>query len=138
MLDNELLELFLNANNSTIEHHELRQNVGLPQKTVNLGNQQSLETSRLNIQGERARSEGWIIYPNGEAYERQLSHNSIVYLFLEDDGTYTAWRGTWREGSSPTSEKVIAKNVNFNSAFLRANEYIKWFLKSQTKRFKKR
>lgn len=137
-MDNELLELFLNANNVPIEQHEPPHREGLHLKSVNLINQQSLENSKWHMQEEQAKSKGWTVYPNGEAYEKQISHNSFVYLFSEDDRTYTVWRSTWREGSSPASERVIAQKVNFETAILRADQYIKWFLKQQTKRFKKR
>lgn len=87
------------------------------------------EILKLFEQQEKARSKGWLVYPNGAAYEKQVSRNSFVYLFLENDGTYTAWRGTWREKDCPDREKVIIRKVDFETAFQRANKYVEWFAK---------
>lgn len=85
------------------------------------------EIIKLLDQQEKARKEGWIVYHYGEVYEKQISLNSFVYLFLEEDGTYTAWRGTWREVTSPYSQKIIIQKVDFETAYKRANNYIEWF-----------
>lgn len=78
---------------------------------------------------EKAKAKGWIVYPNGESYEKQVSRNSFVYIFSEPNGSYTVWRGTWREKKSPASEKIIIRKVDFETAFQRANKYIEWFRK---------
>lgn len=79
-------------------------------------------------QQEVATKNGWIVYPFGEAYEKQVSTNSLVFLFQETDGTFTVWRGTWKGGSFPKTEKVLISNVEFDEAFKRANNYANWFI----------
>lgn len=87
------------------------------------------EIIKVLKQQEQASKEGWIVYPFGKAFEKQVSRNSFVYLFLEDDGTYTAWRGTWREEDTPYTQKVIIQRADFQTAFQRAINYVEWFTK---------
>lgn len=87
---------------------------------------------------ERARKKGWLVYPYGESYEKRVGRNSFVYIFSEANGTYTVWRGTWRESAGPETEKIIVSDVDFDTAFDRANDYVDWFSKRQNKPFKRR
>jgi hypothetical protein len=80
-------------------------------------------------QQEQAKRKGWIVYPFGEAYEKRVGRNSLVYIFLEKNGTYTVWRGTWREKDYPEKEKVVIRGADFATAFERANSYVNWFKK---------
>ncbi|MCM3724581.1 hypothetical protein M3226_02545 [Neobacillus cucumis] len=76
---------------------------------------------------EEATKNGWIVYSYGEGFEKQVSTNSLVFLFQEKEGSFTVWRGTWRGDSFPKTEKVIIANVEFDEAFKRANNYANWF-----------
>lgn len=80
-------------------------------------------------QQEEAIKQGWITYPFGEAYEKQVSRNSYLFLFREENGTFTAIRGTWREKIGAETEKVIASNVDFKTALEKASNYAGWFRK---------
>ncbi|MGX1402385.1 hypothetical protein AB7M70_011858 [Bradyrhizobium japonicum] len=83
---------------------------------------------RFEQQGQ-ARKLGWIVYPYGEAYEKRIGRNSSVYLFEEENGSWTVWRGTWKDKRSAETEKLVIENVNFEKAFDKANSYASWFLK---------
>lgn len=87
------------------------------------------EVLELFEQQEQARHMGWMIYPYGEVYEKRIGRNSLVCIFLEPNGTYTVWRGTWREKAYPEKEKLVIKGADFNTAFERANSYVNWFAK---------
>lgn len=102
----------------TIEHKNKIKHV--KNKVLELFNQQ-----------DRAKRKGWIVYPFGEAYEIKVGRNSTVFMFLERDGNFTVWRGTWRDKDSPEKEKVIVQGVNFDTAFERANKYVDWFRKKR-------
>ncbi|EMI11237.1 hypothetical protein [Anoxybacillus gonensis] len=78
---------------------------------------------------ELAKKRGWIAFPYGGGYEKQISRNTSVFIFLEDDGTYTVWRATWFEGAAPAKESTIVERVDFETAFERANNYVQWFQK---------
>jgi hypothetical protein len=78
---------------------------------------------------ETVKKQGWIAFPYGEGYEKQISRNTSVFIFLEDDGTYTVWRATWYEGAAPAKESTIVERVDFETAFERANNYVQWFQK---------
>jgi hypothetical protein len=80
---------------------------------------------------EQAKKQGWIVFPYGEGFEKQVSWNTSVYIFLEEDGTYTVWRATWYEGTSPAKESIIIQKVDFETAFERANNYVQWFQKKR-------
>jgi hypothetical protein len=92
----------------------------------------------LFSQQKRAKEKGWFVFRFGEAYEKRVGKNSFVYIFLEPNGTYTAWRGTWRESIAPETERILVSDVKFDTAFDRANDYIEWVGKRQNKPFKKR
>lgn len=81
-------------------------------------------------QQQEASKNGWIVYPNGVAFEKQVSKNSIVFVFREKDGTFTVWRGTWKNSSLPHTEKIIISKVDFDEALKRGNNYANWFRKN--------
>jgi hypothetical protein len=93
-----------------------------------------LKTNKADIlemfeRQKKARALGWLVYPYGEAFERRIGRNSFVYIFQEADGTFTVWRGTWKDKKHAETEKVVIENADFKTAFERANNYLKWFLK---------
>lgn len=74
----------------------------------------------------RAEESGWLILKPGEAYERQLSQRSAVYILREGD-KWCVWRGYWYQGKSePQNHKVLIKNTSFENALSRGNNYINW------------
>jgi hypothetical protein len=76
---------------------------------------------------EEARKQNWLVLPDGMGFEKRLSSSSAIYIFREDDGSYTVWRGTWGDQKQPYSEKTIVENVDFKTAFDKANSYVEWF-----------
>jgi hypothetical protein len=74
-----------------------------------------------------AKQHGWLAFPYGEAFEKQVSRDTSVFIFLEDDGTYTVWRATWSDGAAPAKESTIIERVDFETALERANNYVQWF-----------
>ncbi|MBA4543837.1 hypothetical protein H1164_13160 [Thermoactinomyces daqus] len=80
----------------------------------------------------------------GEAYEIQLTKYHSCYLWKEGNGTWTAWRASWKreknkdggEGTlipTPQKEKTMAENASFNYAFSRLKDYVVWFKGSRRK-----
>lgn len=78
---------------------------------------------------EEAKKRKWLALPDGMGFEKRLSPSSAIYIFREDDGSYTVWRGTWGDQTRPYSEKTIIEGVDFKTAFDKANNYVQWFQK---------
>ncbi|KGP59371.1 hypothetical protein NP92_14550 [Anoxybacillus gonensis] len=78
---------------------------------------------------EQARNSGWLVYPYGECFEKHVALYSYVFIFAEQNDTYTVWRGTWHDNSHPSKEKIIVEMVDLKTALQRAENYVKWFQK---------
>lgn len=79
-----------------------------------------------------AHKAGWLVLSPGEAYERQITFNSGVYIFNTGSG-WIVWRAKWSSGKSkPTNEKKLATVKTFQNAFNRAQSYVEWRLSSNS------
>lgn len=87
-----------------------------------------IDGRRRLYQYEKAREAGFLAYPRGEAYERQFSRYSSVFLYLEEDGTYSVVRERHFQGRR--DDKVIRTNCTFDDALKRGKEYVE-FVKSK-------
>lgn len=79
------------------------------------------------IQNILASQQAWVVFNFGDMYTKQINEISHIFIFRNDDGNFTVWRGSWREGTTiPFSEKTIITSPNFNVALERANKYFLW------------
>lgn len=86
--------------------------------------------ARLN-QNETMKRAGWLTYRSGEAYSKTITQSSMLFMFRESEHSFCVWRGTWRQDkSTPISERTIVNEVNFITAFQKAESYYS-FLTSQ-------
>lgn len=86
------------------------------------------EVMRLDL---KARQEGFMSLWIGGVYERQITHNSHVFIIQNDSGTWDAWRETWsQKGMRSTSCKVIESEcVSFEYALVKAKQYLQYLNK---------
>jgi hypothetical protein len=98
----------------------------LPDPYKNKLKQRRAEVLEFFHQQEEAKKNGWIVHPYGEAYEKQVGRNSMIFIFKELNGKFTVWRGKWTVKSSPDTESLIVSNVDFEKALERANNYVSW------------
>lgn len=83
----------------------------------------SSENERLDI---LAKSKGFLALVSGEAYERQYTEGSHVFVMLEF-GRWSAWRETWRAGQAKSiSSKAIVEKVPFEVALTSASRYVEY------------
>lgn len=77
-----------------------------------------------------ARKLGWSALHSGEVYNAQISKDSHVFIVLNQDETWEAWRETWKPGVlQSVSTKMIAKGVPFKVALQKATNYAQAILK---------
>jgi hypothetical protein len=68
----------------------------------------------------------WIVLQEEEAYTKQLTLSSSIFIFRELDDTWTVWRANWmQDETKPYSEKTLFSGT-FEQALKRANEYVEW------------
>lgn len=86
------------------------------------------------MSAELARKQKWLILAV-DAFTKQLTLSSSIYIFRESDGTWTVWRANWALGEEkPYSEKTLFSGGTFEQALQRANDYVEWRNKSFQKR----
>jgi hypothetical protein len=74
-----------------------------------------------------ARASKWLVLRSEEAYGKQLTIYSAVYIFKEANGTWSVWRGNWMQSErKPVDEKTLFSGGTFEQALKRANEYVEW------------
>lgn len=84
---------------------------------------------------ESAKLRQWAIFEFGEMYSKGTTNSSELYIFRNEDDTYTVWRANWRTGNpKPLSETTLAENISFQEAFDRANNYYDWATNKNKKR----
>lgn len=81
-----------------------------------------MDNSTRLYQYEKAREAGFLAYPRGEAYERQFTPFSSVFLYLEENGTYTLVRERHFQGRR--EDKIIRTNCTFDEALKRGKDYV--------------
>ncbi|MBP1934886.1 hypothetical protein [Ammoniphilus resinae] len=78
---------------------------------------------------KKAKQSGWFILINGEAYMKQVSVGSIVFIEKQMKG-WNAWRETWgKDDPRSQSVKTLVSGGSFESALTKANEYTSYFNK---------
>lgn len=86
-------------------------------------------------QNQTAQMKQWTNFDFGEMYSKRTGEKSELCIFRNNDGTFTVWRASWRNGETkPMSEKTIEDKVTFDVAMDRANNYYEW----STNKIKKR
>jgi hypothetical protein len=80
------------------------------------------------LQGEKVLMDrGFMTLERWWCYEKRLTTNSSLFIFGEEDGTFTAWRGSWRPNESkPYSEKTLAEGVPLYVTLERVVGYLDW------------
>lgn len=78
----------------------------------------------------------WLILREGEAYSYPLGPNRELFLFKEDNGTWTLWWGQWYPdwGPQPLNEKTLATGLTFQEALNRGNDYLNWWFEKRKER----
>lgn len=82
----------------------------------------------------------WLILREGEAYSCTLGPGRELFLFKEDDGTWTLWWGQWYKdsGSKPVKEKTLAAGLTFEQALNRGNSYLEWWFEKRPRKQKRK
>jgi hypothetical protein len=73
-----------------------------------------------------AREVGFNSYPCGDFFSCQYSDTSIVFIQLDEEGNWNAWRESWRNRLLSESNKDIAIGVTFETALIKVREYLKF------------
>lgn len=70
--------------------------------------------------------DGWENFNDGEAYQIRLNRFSSLWVFREDDGRYTVWRGWYHsDGQKLLKEKTLGEGLSLDRAIARVNGYLK-------------
>ncbi|SDY68927.1 hypothetical protein [Thermoactinomyces sp. DSM 45892] len=72
---------------------------------------------------------GWLVYPNCEAFQFQLTRNHHIFIFKEGEG-WLVWTATYKAGDGngiPIKEKTRIDTFDFYTAVENAHEYIAWY-----------
>ncbi|MDQ0417574.1 organic radical activating enzyme [Croceifilum oryzae] len=72
---------------------------------------------------------GWLIYPNDEALQIQLSRNHHIFIFKEGEG-WIVWTTTYQDSQQPVKEKVRKVTRDIYLAIEDAHSYIEWYRKN--------
>jgi hypothetical protein len=86
-------------------------------------------------ENQTAKLKQWLTFNQGEMYSKQTAENSELFIFRNDDDTFTVLRASWKYGETISmSEKTIVDRVTFDAAMDRANNYYDWATNKKQKR----
>lgn len=104
---------------------------------IPMGQAQTIESAGTRVQSTQ-RLDRWLTLREGEAYSCTLASNRELFLFKEDDGTWTLWWGQWHKdfGPKPVSEKTLVAGLSFEQALKRGNSYLEWWFEKRTRKQK--